>query len=371
MASQAPLTIWIRHETKAYEERVTITPREAKQMLDDGFDVHVEHSETRVYKDKEYQDVGCKMEPTGSWATLKKDPNLAIVGLKELPEDTFSIVNSHVYFAHAFKGQEGWEKVLKRYVDGGGVIYDYEFLENPEGQNVGAAMSPFAGFVGCAQAIRTWCHQRLFPDQALPAITTSTKAEIIDSLKAALDEVMSSKVIEAPTAMVLGALGRCGRGAVECAKAVGLNVLEWDQEETKKGGPFTEILDVDVFVNCILLSMPIPPFITNDLIDSTPDRKLTVICDVSCDPNSKNNPVPVYNHITSWAQPALRIRDDPPLDVISVDNLPSVLALEASQTFASLLYPALLEYPHGAGWAKAKVVFDERCLDLMVPQGEE
>lgn len=32
------------------------------------------------------------------------------------------------------------------------------------------------------------------------------------------------------------------------------NLIKWDLEETKSGGPFKEILDVDVFVNCIYLS---------------------------------------------------------------------------------------------------------------------
>ena len=49
------------------------------------------------------------MEATGSWAALKKDEDLLIVGLKELEEGDFPLVNAHTYFAHAFKGQEGWK----------------------------------------------------------------------------------------------------------------------------------------------------------------------------------------------------------------------------------------------------------------------
>jgi len=49
------------------------------------------------------------MEDTGSWAHLKQDDNLLIVGLKELAADTFPIVNKHTYFAHVFKGQGGWQ----------------------------------------------------------------------------------------------------------------------------------------------------------------------------------------------------------------------------------------------------------------------
>jgi saccharopine dehydrogenase (NAD+, L-lysine-forming) len=49
------------------------------------------------------------MEDTGAWVNLPQDDNTLIVGLKELALDTFPIVNKHTYFAHVFKGQEGWQ----------------------------------------------------------------------------------------------------------------------------------------------------------------------------------------------------------------------------------------------------------------------
>lgn len=52
---------------------------------------------------------GCTMEDTGAWVNLPQDDNLLVVGLKELALDTFPIVNKHTYFAHVFKGQEGWQ----------------------------------------------------------------------------------------------------------------------------------------------------------------------------------------------------------------------------------------------------------------------
>ena len=94
--------------------------------------------------------------------------------------------------------------------------------------------------------------------------------------------------------MVIGALGRCGRGAIDLGKAVGLDnsqMTGWDMKETAKGGPFNEILEHDIFVNCIYLSSPIPPFITLDsLKEYGPSKKLSVLVDVSCDPNNTNNP---------------------------------------------------------------------------------
>jgi saccharopine dehydrogenase (NAD+, L-lysine-forming) len=81
------------------------------------------------------------------------------------------------------------QDVLERYRKGGGVIYDYEFLNNPEGRNVGAGMSPFAGFVGCAVALRNWCHQKLNPGAPLAPVKVSTKQELVDEIRRLVDEV--------------------------------------------------------------------------------------------------------------------------------------------------------------------------------------
>lgn len=46
--------------------------------------------------------------------------------------------------------------------------------------------------------------------------------------------------------LVIGALGRCGRGAVDLCLKAGIpteNVLKWDMAETAKGGPFAEIVE--------------------------------------------------------------------------------------------------------------------------------
>jgi saccharopine dehydrogenase (NAD+, L-lysine-forming) len=43
-----------------------------------------------------------------------------------------------------------------------------------------------------------------------------------------------------------------------------------------------------------------PPFLTRELLDKTEGRRLSAITDVSCDPNSAFNPLPIYDSITSW-----------------------------------------------------------------------
>jgi saccharopine dehydrogenase (NAD+, L-lysine-forming) len=118
-----------------------------------------------------------------------------------------------------------------------------------------------------------------------------------------------NKTGKQPRVLVIGALGRCGRGAVDlCAKA-GVsdeNILKWDMAETAKGGPFVEIIESDIFVNCIYLSHPIPPFVDSVSLES-PSRKLSVVVDVSCDTTNPHNPVPIYSVNTTFEKPTVPV----------------------------------------------------------------
>lgn len=84
---------------------------------------------------------------------------------------------------------------------------------------------------------------------------------------------------------------------------VKLSVAQWDIEETAKGGPFKELLDFDVIVNCIALlpGVKVPPFITEEMLRSK-DRKTTVINDISCDFTNPDNPFPFYWEGTTFTK---------------------------------------------------------------------
>ncbi len=84
------------------------------------------------------------------------------------------------------------------------------------------------------------------------------------------------------------------------------DILKWDMAETAKGGPFPEILEADIFVNCIYLSSPIPPFMTEQQIAAAgQDRRLRVVVDVSCDTTNPHNPIPIYSINTTFAKPTV------------------------------------------------------------------
>lgn len=130
-------------------------------------------------------------------------------------------------------------------------------------------------------------------------------------------------------------------------------------------------MESDVFVNCIYLSTKIPPFVDGPSLAS-PDRKLSVVCDVSCDTTNPNNPIPIYDINTTFDHPTVPVKlpsgaNDLPLSVISIDHLPSLLPREASEAFGSQLLPSMLhlnDWRNTRVWQQADELFKQKCSTL-------
>ncbi len=75
-----------------------------------------------------YRDAGAEIAPENSWPEAPKDA--IIFGLKELPEDGTPLPHKHIMFGHAFKGQHSGRALLERFKEGGGTLYDLEYLVN-------------------------------------------------------------------------------------------------------------------------------------------------------------------------------------------------------------------------------------------------
>lgn len=366
-----PVSIQLRAETKPLEARAALTPSTTKQLLDAGFKVYVEESSQSTFKSEEYAAVGAEIVPEGSWVDAPKDR--LIYGLKEMPEsDTFPLVHEHIQFAHCYKDQAGWKDVLGRFPAGNGVLYDLEFLENEQGRRV-AAFGYYAGFAGAAIGVLDWAFKKTHSDdENLPGVTPyPNETELIADVKSELDKALKVTNGEYPTSLVIGALGRCGSGAVDFFKKVGIpdaNITKWDMAETAPGGPFKQIVESDIFINCIYLSQPIPPFINYDILNDA-NRKLTSIVDVSADTTNPHNPIPIYTVATVFNDPTVLVETTagPKLSVCSIDHLPSLLPREASEFFSKDLMPSLLELPnrHTAPvWVRAKQLFDKHVARL-------
>jgi len=341
--------LWVRAEQRPNEDRVGLTPEGAKALLSGGIKVTVEESSVRAIPLQGYIDAGCEIAPENSWPTAPADA--IIFGLKELPEDGTPLPHRHIMFGHAFKGQHSGKALLDRFAAGGGTLYDLEYLVDEAGRRV-AAFGYWAGYAGAAVTLKSWCAQQR-GEICGPVGVYPGK----DALLAELGAELKAVPADVPTAIVIGAMGRVGTGAADLCEAMGVTVTKWDMAETASGGPFPEILQHDLFLNCIFARPGTPVFVPAEAL--TAARKLTAIGDVACDPDSDYNPVPIYAEATSWEAPALRVANDPVMDVMAIDNLPSMLPVESSEDYAAQLLPSLLtltDLKTGV-WGRAETTF--------------
>lgn len=385
--------LWLRAESKAFEERTLLTPAVTRELLKAGYEVVVERSVARIFDDEDYQEAGCRLVPEGSWQAAPA--HAFILGLKELDPVLGPFTRRHVHFAHVYKHQNGWQETLTAFARGKGTLYDLEYLVDDQGRRV-AAFGYWAGFVGAATAVLAWAGQTLGKEPSLPALQAwpdknALVAEVREQLAQALSQVKepSAAVAEpgsdassaehpdesakaGPRALVIGALGRCGRGACELLEACNVPVTRWDQAETAAGGPFDAVLEHELLVNCVFVNAPSQPFTTREHLQSA-SRRLSVIADVSCDPTGEFNPLPVYQDCTTMDKPVERLLPAtaaaPALDIIAIDHLPSLLPRESSEDFSSQMLPHLLglKEPDAGVWSRAEAVF-RQYRDLALGQ---
>ncbi|MDF2366698.1 saccharopine dehydrogenase [Sneathiella sp.] len=356
--------LWVRAEQRENEQRVGITPEGVRSLIAGGFRVTVEESSNRAIPISSYRETGCEIAEEGSWPNAPKDA--IIFGLKELPVETSPLVHRHIMFGHAFKGQADGPALLRRFKKGGGKLYDLEYLTDETGRRV-AAFGYWAGFAGAAVGMMVWLAEQFGKGPGQEKIDVYPGRDVlINNLKKDLTHALNSGS-EKPNAIVIGALGRVGNGASDCFEALNLKVTKWDMAETAHGGPYPEILTHDIFVNCILAQEGVPVFVPKSAL--TTPRRLSVIADVSCDPGSPYNPIPIYDHATSFDNPVIRVSDGTsPLDVMAIDNLPSMLPVESSEDYAAQLLPsllALIDIKSGV-WGRASKIFDEKISELRI-----
>ncbi|MBT8411705.1 MAG: saccharopine dehydrogenase, partial [Octadecabacter sp.] len=337
---------WMRAESRPNEARAPMTPKGAAALVAKGWRVVVEESPACCIPTDAYRDAGCDIALTGTWPDAPADA--IILGLKELPEDGTPLRHIHIMFGHAYKGQPSGRILLDRFTAGGGTLLDLEYLLDDAGRRV-AAFGYWAGYAGAALSVMALGAQRSGSMLAPVDAFASAKA----MAEAAKNSLKGSKA----NALVIGALGRVGTGATDLCRAAGVDPTQWDMAETASGGPFPEILQHDILLNCILARPGAPVFVQADA--GTAPRRLSVIGDIACDPDSAFSPIKVYDRATTWADPVLRVHDTPPLDVMAIDNLPSLLPAESTEDFAAQLLPHLktLDASDTGVWGRAKAIF--------------
>ncbi|MFF7548701.1 saccharopine dehydrogenase [Streptomyces canus] len=347
------LHLWLRHEVRSTERRTPVVPSDARRLVDSGVTLTVEESPQRIFPIEEYEAAGCAVAPAGSWAS-RAPLDAVVVGLKELPDEPAALPHRHVFFGHAYKEQPGALDLLRRFAAGGGALLDLEYLVDDHGRRL-VAFGYWAGYLGAALAVLQHRGRLSAP------LTPTSQEELAEILRPVAGD-------EEFRALVIGALGRSGRGARVALRAAGIEPACWDLEETRNLDR-PALLAHDLLVNCVLANTPVPPFVREADLDD-PTRRLRTLSDVTCDVGSPLNVLPVYDRVTEWAEPVRRLHKEPPLDLIAIDNLPSLLPEESSVDFSASLLPLLPAFEVGGPWARCRDRFHQACRELGIDEGE-
>jgi hypothetical protein len=357
-------TLWLRHETKLFEERVALSPALAKELVSMGHDIVVEHSPSRVFKDELYAQAGCRMVEKNSW--IQQAPlDATIFGLKELEEKDFPYKRRHIHFAHVFKNQDGAPTFFQRMNEGSGMLYDLEYLTDQKGKRV-AAFGVWAGFTGAALGLDIWLSKQLGIDynSMAPLGSFASSGHLVEQVANHLREYKAGAKAFNPKILIIGASGRCGQGAKDFFERVGLATTLWGSKETLNREYISEILDFDILINCALMTKKVGPWLTPEMLRE--GIQLQTISDVSCDPTGPCNPIPLYPEATTMARPVYTPLYNKNLKITAIDHLPSLLPRESSLDFSRQLFPHLVNYMNGeimdGPWERALTLFYKNLI---------
>lgn len=339
--------LWVRAEEQPQEACVGILPEGVRALRERGFRVTVEDSPDRAVPSAPYLDAGAERAEAGTWPDAPRDT--IIFGVGALRDETGPLVHRHIMATRAYARTPSAQMLLARFRAGGGVLYDLDSLTDDTGHRV-ASFGYWAGFAGAA--LCCLAYGALARGGLCAPIT-----RFAGSHAATRAAATALGGIEPPRVLIIGALGRTGRGAAALCEALDLPATCWDRAETAQGGPFPEVLRHEIALIC-LPPAPHSPVLVPGTVRSDP-RSLRVIGDLSGTAGMKTSPIHLNDRPTDWAHPVRRVVGRPPLDVMAITTLPSLLPLEASADFAAQILPHLLALDRldQGVWARAHDVF--------------
>ena len=286
------MRIYLRKENNDNEFRTPLIPEHIKILIHNNYTVYVKSSNTRIY-------------------------NLN--------------AHKHIYFSHSFKNQQNSDIILKSFYKSSSIIYDFEYFLDDYGKRL-LAFGFYAGIVGGVLGLIHYTH----------GLTTLTPYENKDVLIKPLKNYdMSSFKIA-----IIGPNGRCGLGVIDILNELSIPYTKFYRDSSKNN-----LKDFDIIYNCINLSGNLAEVWFDS---NTEFYKKIVIVDISCDYLSLNNPIKLYNKNTTFDEPVFKYNEF--VDIIAINNLPSLLPKESSDYFSAKFIELLLN-PRNY-WQKNNSVFN-------------
>jgi alanine dehydrogenase len=132
------------------DNRVALTPKQCKWLLGQfpDWDILVESSTNRCYKDAEYIREGIKVVEDITAADI-------LLGIKEVPKTQLIPNKTYLFFSHTKKAQSFNQALFHTMMDKQITLIDYECLEHEDGQRL-IGFGFFAGIVGAHNGIMAY-----------------------------------------------------------------------------------------------------------------------------------------------------------------------------------------------------------------------
>jgi saccharopine dehydrogenase (NAD+, L-lysine-forming) len=404
--------IAVRRETKSlWERRAAVTPDLARRLISESrLQVLVQPSARRVFPDNEYVRAGARLTGDISEADV-------VVGVKEIPLESFQPETTYIFFSHVIKGQPYNMPMLAKIIERRCTLIDYETIVNEAGQRL-IFFGRYAGLAGMIDTL--WAlGQRLHREgitTPLAKIEQAVNYPSLDDAKRAVrkaGEEIASKGLPKdlpPVIIGISGYGNVAAGAREILAELPTREVAPDDLESLFDEPSPHCLYQTTFreehivepaaagaefelqdyydnpesyrpiferylprltalVNCIYWDARYPRLVTVDNLRElyggpTPPR-LKVIGDLSCDiegaiqctvkSTEPADPVYVYNPADGSISSGVDGRG--PI-ILAVEILPAELPREASEEFSK----ALAHFLPALAAADFSVPFDD--LDL-------
>ncbi|MDY7077464.1 MAG: bifunctional lysine ketoglutarate reductase /saccharopine dehydrogenase family protein [Chloroflexota bacterium] len=406
--------IGIRREDKSiWERRVPITPEHARQLQErHSIEVWVQPSEIRVFREEEFVQAGVRVEEDLS-------PCPVVFAVKEIPVDFFQPGCTYVFFAHVIKGQPYNMPMLKRMLELGCILIDYEKVTDEQGRRL-IFFGRHAGLAGMIDTL--WAlGQRLNWEKIPNPFGDLRQTRQYDSLAeakaavSALGERIAQEGLPDPiTPLICGfaGYGNVFRGANEIIELLPVQEIEpqtiaavtgstdyarnrlckvvfkeehvvepisaednfelqdyYDHPEKYRSVFHTYLPHLTLLVNCIYWEARYPRLVTKanlkQLYGGAEPPRLRVIGDISCDVEGAiestvkctepGDPVFVYDPTKDHAYEG--VTGQGPV-ILAVDILPSELPRDASEYFGDVL----MDYIPAIAQADYTVPFEELAL---------
>ena len=382
--------IGIRREDKSeWEGRAPLVPVDVRQLISaHAISFSVQASPNRVIPDDDYLTAGASIV-----AELNDSP--VIMGVKEIPPARFQAGKTYVYFAHVIKGQPANMPALRRLVELGCNLIDYERITDAQGRRL-VFFGRYAGLAGMIDTLWAFgqrlCHEGI--DNPFARLQQAHRYENLDHFKREIavvaDAIRADGLPAAVNPLVCGfaGYGQVSQGAQAiydllpvteitpeelasishpadtCYKVVfherhlftrldsttPFELQEYYQHPERYCASFYPYVRyLTLLVNCIYWEPKYPRIVTREQFQElyVHERpRLRVIGDITCDvdgslactTHTTDPGAPTYVYDPATGQTSSGVAGQGPV-VLAVDFLPCELPVDASQHFSHSLSP--------------------------------